>query len=110
MRAGRALRTEGPLRTDVALRTLGSFRADGARGSCDLRGRLDRAVRELNADRADTDHPCDVESPLGIGHADADEASGVVDEELLADRIEHPHGRDAGGRQTGGLIREVEDA
>jgi len=92
------LRSLGPLGT---LRSLSSglsfwaYRSSRSGRSSDLSCGLDRAVRELHPDRADADHPCDVEPPLRIRYTDADEASGVVDEELLADRIEHPDGRDA---------------
>ena len=71
---------------------------------------LNRSVGELNAYRADTDHPCDIKTSLRVGHADPDEAGACIYEELLADGIEHAHGGDARCRQARGLVREVEQA
>ena len=61
-------------------------------GASDLGRGLNRAVRELNAYRADADHPCDIKTSLRVSHADTHEASAGIYEELLADGIEHAHG------------------
>ena len=64
-------------------------------GAGDLSCGLNRSIGELNAYRADTDHPCDIKTSLRVSHADTYEASAGINEELLADGIEHAHGGDA---------------